>query len=189
MLNFDDLENLLMLLNYSELVLVITPQRYGNSPSHTFDHSLYRLPRQRGRAIRRWLVNHFQLTLSPPAVDGFSDATRLEGLMLRSLVGQARTLWDSVERRHELGVVGSMYYKERSKGEEDEEGEGEDENEDGEHEVEISADEVLEAIRCDLSSFPGFMEAWDKELGNPVPVSYRWPIPPKGSHYVMKERL
>ncbi|KAF5361225.1 hypothetical protein D9757_013232 [Collybiopsis confluens] len=168
-LEFGDFENLVMLLNYSELVLVLTPARYAPHSLLSFSQNLYGSPKQRGRAIRRWLVKNFELVLDPPFPDGLDNTNRLNRLMLQSLVGQAHTLWDSVARQEELGVMGSTFKQ-------------------GRMEEEISPDRVLEAICQDLASFPGFATSWQEQLAKPVPNSYCWPAAPAGSRYVMRAK-
>lgn len=157
-----------MLMNYAELVLVVTPSRYSSPCPVSFKEPLYQLPRQRSREMRRWLKAHFFLVLEPPVDDGYEDETRLEGLMLESLLGQAHTLWDSIKRRHQLGVIGAK----ASKG-------GEDKN--------ITPSQVARAITQDLSSFPGF-NTWEDVLADPVPTSYSWPAPPHPSRYIVKRK-
>ncbi|KAF5343519.1 hypothetical protein D9757_014940 [Collybiopsis confluens] len=168
-LEFGDFENLVMLLNYSELVLVLTPARYAPHSLLSFSQNLYGSPKQRGRAIRRWLVKNFELVLDPPFPDGLDNTNRLNRPMLQSLVGQAHTLWDSVARQEELGVMGSTFKQ-------------------GRVEEEISPDRVLEAICQDLASFPGFATSWQEQLAKPVPNSYCWPAAPAGSRYAMRAK-
>jgi hypothetical protein len=163
---FEDFENLIMLLNYSELVLVVTPARYNSPCLLSFQQPLYALPRKRGREIRRWLLDYFELHLEPPASDGCDDTTRLESLMLQSLVKQAHTLWESVRHRDELGVLGPTCLQKSE-------------------EREIGADQVLQAIRSDLSSFSGFRVAWEQEIKQSAPTSYAWPACPSSSRYVL----
>ncbi|KIK50396.1 hypothetical protein GYMLUDRAFT_182857 [Collybiopsis luxurians FD-317 M1] len=43
---FEDFENLVMLLNYAELVSVVTPARYDSLELNTFDAKPYQLPRK-----------------------------------------------------------------------------------------------------------------------------------------------
>jgi hypothetical protein len=164
---FEDFENLAMLLNYVELALVLTPARYNSPSPVSFQQAMYKLPRSCGRIIRHWLVNNFEMILDPPVSDGYEDETRLEGLMLTSLVGQAHTLWDSVKRRDELGVDGPTCLK-------------------GGREMEINQSQVLDAIQRDLSSFPHFKRSWPKELRQPVPKSYCWPVAPASSCYKLR---
>ncbi|KAE9389210.1 hypothetical protein BT96DRAFT_1070903 [Gymnopus androsaceus JB14] len=76
-------------------------------------------------------------TIKYSSIHGYNDKERLEQLLLKSLLGQAHTLWDSVKRREELGVYGVTITK-------------------GEKEREITAHQVLSAIEEDLSDFPGF---------------------------------
>jgi len=155
-----------MLLNYSELVLVLTPARYNSPCSVSFQQPLYALPRQRGRAIRQWLLDHFELRVEPPVTDGYSDSDRLASLMLMSLAGQAHTLWDSVKRRNDLGVLGPTYSRKGREGQ-------------------IPADRVLQAIQGDLSSLHGFNAIWEDELQRSPPTLYSWPACPVASHYVL----
>lgn len=155
-----------MLLNYAELVLVVTPARYDLPCRVSFQQPLYALPRKRARAIRRWLTKHFELHLNPPTPDGYDDSSRLESLMLRSLVGQAHTLWRSVEQQDELCVLGPTCTQ---KGKE----------------RQIMAEQVVGAISADLSSFPGFKVAWDDELKRAAPSSYVWPACPPLTCYVL----
>jgi len=162
---FEDFLNLAMLLNYAELVLVLTPSRYSSPCPVSFEQTLYGLPRQRSRELRGWLLQNFELVLDPPVQDGYNDKERLEQLLLKSLVGQAHTLWDSVKRREELGVYGVTITK-------------------GEKEREITAHQVLSAIEEDLSDFPGFT-MWEDE---PAPTSYSWPASPGSSCYVLKSK-
>lgn len=163
--NFDDFQNLVMLLNYTELVLVLTPARYVNPSSLNFENVMYRLPRKRSRELRSWLAKHFQLRLDPPVPDGYTDENRLTALLLRSLSGQAHTLWDSVKRRPVLGVLGEFVSK-------------------GGHDKQIAPAQVLSAIREDLSDFPGFSMGADV-IVKQAPPSYRFPLPPKKSRYVL----
>lgn len=163
---FDDFLNCVMLLNYAELVLVVTPWRYDSPSLVSFEQVMYDLPRKRSRELRSWLVKHFKLMLDPPRFDGYTDDNRLEGLMLKSLSGQAHTLWHSIKNRHKLGVMGAKSSR-------------------GGQEREINAAQVLAAIRKDLSDFPGF--AMDnEELMRPPPTSYCWPAPPMSSCYIMQ---
>lgn len=164
--DFDDFLNLVMLLNYAELVLVLTPWRYDTPSSVSFEQTMYRLPRQRSREIRSWLVRNFKLTIDPPRFDGHSDEDRLEALMLQSLSGQAHTLWHSLQRRDTLGVVGPNAIK-------------------ANEESEITAAQVLAAIREDLSDFPGFSMG-DDVLAMPAPTSYCWPGAPMSSRYALR---
>ena len=108
---FDDFVNLVMLLNYAELVLVVTPARYSSPSSVNFQQTVYQLPRQRSREMRCWLLENFRLMLDPPVEDGYNDDERLDALLLKSLLGQAHTLWASVKCRQELGVVGAKSSK------------------------------------------------------------------------------
>ena len=48
---------------------------------------------------------HFKLHFALPAADGYDVTTKLESLMLESLVEQTHTLWDSVKCRDEIGVL------------------------------------------------------------------------------------
>lgn len=158
-----------MLLNYTELVLVVTPARYNTPSPVSFQQMEYQLPRQRGREMRRWLQRHFLLVLDPPVDDGNKDNDRLEALMLKSLLGQAHTLCESLKRRIELGVIGAKASK-------------------GGLEKEVTPSRVLRAIGQDLSDFPGF-DMWDDELLLPAPNTYAWPAPPNSSSYVLKRRI
>ena len=160
---FEDFLNLAMLLNYAELVLVLTPSRYGSPCPVSFEQTIYRLPRQRSREMRCWLVKNFELVLDPPVHDGYIDQERLEELLLRSLIRQAHTLWDSIKCREELEVYGVKISN-------------------GVKEKEVIANQVLSAIKEDLSDFPGFT-MWEDE---PAPMLYSWPAPPGSSHYVLK---
>lgn len=155
-----------MLLNYGELVLVVTPWRYDSPCLVSFEQALYQLPRQRSRELRSWMVKHFKLMLDPPRFDGYTNDDRLETLMLKSLTGQAHTLWSSIKNRNNLGVVGPKSSR-------------------GGQDKEITAAQVLSAIREDLSGFPGF-SLDDDELKKPAPLSYSWPAPPKSSRYVLQ---
>lgn len=155
-----------MLLNYAELVLVVTPWRYDSPSLVSFEQVMYQLPRKRSRELRSWLVKNFKLTLDPPHSDGYTDEDRLEGLMLQSLSGQAHTLWHSIKDRRNLGVVGAKSSK-------------------GGQEKEITAAQVLAAIREDLSDFPGFSMGNDV-LMKPAPTSYCWPAAPISSCYVLE---
>ena len=159
-----------MLLNYAELVLVLTPARYNLPCPVNFQQPLYGLPRKRARAIRRWLVDHFELRLEPPVADGCDDSNRLGVLMLKSLVGQAHTLWDSVERRDEVGVLGPTYSHKGT-------------------EKEITSQRVLHAIITDLSSFSGFVAAWEDQLNRSVSKTYSWPPCPGSSRYVLTRKI
>lgn len=154
-----------MLLNYTELVLVLTPCRYHSPPLVNFQQVVYQLPRQCSREIRQWLVENFQLRLHPPIGDGYEDNERLNALMLKSLVGQAHTLWQSVKHRQDLGVVGANFSK-------------------GGQDREITHAQVLSAIREDLAEFPGFYMGDDVMLQS-APTSYSWPAPPKSSCYIL----
>lgn len=155
-----------MLCNYGELVLVLTPWRYNTPSTVNFQQDFYRLPRQRSREIRRWLNRNFYLTLDPPVPDGFTDQTRLNGLLLQFLSGQAHTLCHSVKQRETLGVLGANA------------------SQDGQ-EKEITHAQVLSAICEDLSSFPGF-SLTSKEFLNPAPTSYMFPPPPSSTQYVVR---
>lgn len=155
-----------MLMNYGELVLVLTPSRYSSPCPVSFQQSLYQLPRLRSRDMRAWVTKHFELVLDPPFDDGQEDHARLEAMMVKFLLGQAHTLWESVKRRQQIGVVGAMSSK---RGEE----------------KEIKASQVLSAIGEDLSDFLG-LGVWDEELLNPAPALYSWPLPPKGSQYRLR---
>jgi hypothetical protein len=163
-LNFEDFENLIAVLNYAEFSLVVNPARYSSPSPVSFQQPLYKLPRERARQMRRWLEANLILELDPP-VDG--ENTSLRDLMLKSLVGQAHTLLDSVQRSDELGVLGAAYQK-------------------GTEEKFITGNQVLQAIRHDLFSFPGFRKFWEEELSHPAPELYSWPDPPKPSRYIMK---
>lgn len=154
-----------MLMNYTELVLVLTPARYSNPSSFNFENIVYKLPRQRSRELRSWLVKNFQLVLVPPVQDGFTDHNRLEGLLLQSLTGQAHTLWESVKCRPFLGVLGETISK-------------------GGQDRQITPGQVLSSIREDLSSFPGFCMDPDV-VAKPAPKSYCFPAAPKTSRYVL----
>lgn len=156
--------NLVMLLNYAELVLAVTAHRYNDSSPASFRIGLYGLPRQRSRAIRTWLVENFELKLDPPVDDGHSDRSRLPALMLQSLCGQACTLLKAVQQRRKIGVFGAYRMK-------------------GDKEVEIKPSEVFEAIKDDLKNFPGFSMP-QSLLDNP-PASYCWPAAPESSRYVL----
>ena len=172
-LNLDDFEHLVMLLNYAELVLVVTPSRYDPASSISFRDNLYRKPRECSRALRRWILKHFELTLDGSRNDEYTNSDRLESLMLKSLVQQAHLLWHSVQNRDALGVLGSTYLVQN----------------DGSEWVdqEISAEEVAEAITNDLSSFPGFTSAWKTAIHNSSPpASYRWPQAPKDMKYIVR---
>lgn len=153
-------------MNYTELVLVLTPARYSNLPSFNFGNVVYRLPRQRTRQLRSWLVKNFQLLLDPPGCDGHTDDDRLDAMLLQSLSGQAHTLWDSVKGRPALGVLGEVITKD-----------GQDRQ--------ITAAQVLAAIRKDLLGFPGFTMGPDI-IAKQAPTSYRFPAAPKNSRYVIK---
>lgn len=154
-----------MLLNYAELVLVLTPSRYNSPSLVSFQQVLYKLPRQRSREMRQWLVANFKLLLDPPVDDGYKNDERLNLLMVKSLVGQAHTLWRSVKDRQDLGVVGAKSPKDRQ----------------------ITHAQVLAAIRDDLADFPGFSLSKD-ELLQPAPTSYCWPAPPESCNYVLQMR-
>ena len=56
---FDDFVNLVMLLNYAELVLVMTPARYSSPSSVNFQQTVYQLPHQRSREMHCWLLENF----------------------------------------------------------------------------------------------------------------------------------
>lgn len=155
-----------MLMNYTELVLVLTPGRYADQSLFNFEQVVYKLPRQRSRQMRSWLVKHFKLVLDPPAVDGYTDDQRLNALLLQSLTGQAHTLWESVKRRPTLGVLGEVVSK-------------------GGQDREITPGQVLKAIREDLSGFPGFCLDADV-IVKPAPESYCFPVAPKSSRYVIE---
>jgi len=90
--------------------------------------------------------------------------------MLKSLVGQAHTLWDSVKRRDKLGVLGPLCSHQGEQGE-------------------ITPDRVLHAIRSDLCSFSGFRAAWEDELQQPAPTSYSWPACPSSSRFVLIRKV
>lgn len=155
----------MMLLNYAELVLVLTPCRYNSPPLVNFQQLVYQLPRQRSREIRQWLVKNFQLQIDPPIDDGYEDNERLQALMVKSLVGQAHTLWQSVKHRQDLGVVGAKSSR-------------------GGQDRQISHVQVLSAIREDLAEFPGFDFDNDVILQT-APTSYSWPAPPESSRYIL----
>lgn len=155
-----------MLLNYTELVLVLTPGRYSNPSLFNFEDVVYKLPRQRSRELRSWLQKNFQLVLDPPVSDGYTDEDRLTGLLLQSLSGQAHTLWASVKQRPVLGVLGEFVSKSGQ-------------------EKQIAPIQVLTAIREDLSDFPGFSMGTDVVVKQ-APQSYRFPQAPKNSRYVVK---
>lgn len=104
-----------MLLNYAELVLVVTPSRYNTPCSVSFQQSVYGLPRRRSRQMRRWLVEHFVLVLDPDFDDGYQDDERLERLLLKSVLGQAHTLWAALDRQQDLGVIGATWSKNGSR--------------------------------------------------------------------------
>lgn len=165
---FEDFLNLAMLLNYAELVLVLTPCRYDTPCLVSFQQPVYQLPRQRARELRSWLTKNFKLTLEPPSPDGHSDDDRLEALMIKSLCGQACTLWHSIKSRHRLGVVRANFSQ-------------------GGHETEISPGQVLAAINSDLSSFSGFSLQY-RDLVKP-PSTYCWPGAPGGSRFALKPKL
>lgn len=162
---FEDFLNLAMLLNYAELVLVVTPYLYNSPCLLSFQIPMYRLPRQRSRELRSWLVKNFKLTLEPPGSDGFTDDNRLEALMTKSLCRQASTLWNSIRNRHELGVHGAHCSRNAK-------------------DKEISAAQVLAAIQSDLSGFPGFSLEY-QSIVEPPPT-YCWPAAPEGSSYALK---
>lgn len=155
-----------MLLNYAELVLVVTPSRYSTPSTASFQQNVYGLPRKRGREMRRWLQRNFLLVLDPPTDDGHGDNGRLGALLAKSLLGQAHTLWETAKRRDDLGVIGAI-------------ADGRDK--------EITPSQVLSAIEEDLSEFPGF-SMWKEELLKPAPSSYSWPAPPGSSRYILKRR-
>lgn len=111
-------------------------------------------------------MNNFKLTLDPPRFDGHTDDSRLKSLMLQCLSGQAHTLWNSIKTRDTLGVVGPN-------------------SSIGDQDTEISAASVLDAIREDLSDFPGFSMG-DDVLALPAPTSYCWPAAPMSSRYVLR---
>ncbi|KIK58435.1 hypothetical protein GYMLUDRAFT_246135 [Collybiopsis luxurians FD-317 M1] len=117
------------------------------------------------------------LVLDPPTADGYTNESRLEALMLKSLVGQTHTLWDSINCCNELGVVGPTY-KEL---EEDKDGD-EGKNEGEENATTVTAQQVLHAIQQDLFSYPGFKLLWGQTLLEIPPPTYVWPPAPKGSH-------
>lgn len=133
---------------------------------YNFEDVVYRLPRQRGRELRSWLRKNFQLVLEPPVIDGYTDEDRLTGLLLKSLSGQAHTLWASVKQRPVLGVLGEYILK------------------NGE-EKQIAPIQVLTAIREDLADFPGFSMGTDVVV-KLAPQSYRFPPAPNNSRYVVK---
>lgn len=164
--NFEDFQNLVMLLNYSELVLVLTPARYVNPSLFNFENVIYQLPRKRSCEMRSWLAKNFQLRLDPPVCDGFTDDTRLTAVLLQSLTGQAHMLWESVKRRAVLGVLGEFVSK-------------------GGQDRQIAPAQVLSAIREDLSGFPGFSMGADVVVKQ-APPSYCFPLPPKKSRYVLE---
>lgn len=153
-----------MLLNYTELVLVLTLARYSNPSLLNFENVIYKLPRKHSRELRLWLAKNFQLCLDPPVRDGYTDDNRLTGLLLQSLSGQAHTLWESVKRRPVLGVLGKFVSKD-----------GQDKQ--------IAPVQVLSAIRADLLGFPGFSMGADVVVKQ-APLSYRFPLPLKKSRYV-----
>lgn len=155
-------------MNYAELVLVLTPARYSLPEMFSFENVVFKLPRQRSREIRSWLIKNFQLTLDPPCSDGYTDGNRLECLLLKSLSGQAHTLWHSVKSRQALGVVGEIVFQ-------------------GGQEREITSGQVLSAIRTDLEGFPGFSMS-PQDLLKPAPASYSFPAAPKSSRYALRRK-
>lgn len=99
----------------------------------------------------------------------YKDDNRLEALMLKSLLGQAHTLCESLKCRMKLGVIGAKASKDSL-------------------EKEVTASRVRHAIGQDLSDFPGF-DMWDDELLMPAPETCAWPAPPSPSRYVLKRRI
>lgn len=114
-------------------------------------------------------MRHFILVLDPPVDDGHKDDDRLEALMLKSLLGQAQTLWTSLKRKQTLGVITATASK-------------------GGLDKEVTASRVLCAIGQDLSDFPGFNK-WKEQLLLPAPTTYTWPTPPDSSCYVLKRKI
>lgn len=98
---FDDFINLGALLNFAELVLVLTPSRYNIPCLVSFTQTVYGLPRKRSREIRRWLQANFILVMDPPGDDGYDDDTRLEEMSLDWFLQHAHLLLDSVRWREE----------------------------------------------------------------------------------------
>ncbi|KIK51249.1 hypothetical protein GYMLUDRAFT_64930 [Collybiopsis luxurians FD-317 M1] len=168
---FEDFKNLVMLLNYAELVSVVTPARYDSLELETFDPKPYLLPHKCARELRRWLCRHFQLTLEPPADDGHRDAERMEAILETSLLCQAHKLWTDVKQHAKLAVVGSTCSRLRKSKEVVEE---------------ITAAQVKDAIDSDLSDFPRFSERWPIETMKTPPPSYAFPSPLNGCRYVVK---
>lgn len=163
---FEDFLNLAMLLNYAELVLVVTPWRYDSPCLVSFQQPIYQLPRQCSRELRAWLTKNFKLTLEPPGgADGYTDEDRLPALMTKFLHGQACTLWRSIRNRDKLGVVGAISSRHGK-------------------ENEITPGQVLAAIQSDLSDFPGF-SLQPRDLVKP-PSTYCWPAAPGASRFALK---
>lgn len=156
-----------MLLNYVELVRVVTPRRYEKAYINTPEGVVYQIPRKCGRALRRWLVRNFQLALDPPVDDGYTDKTRLGSLMTRSLMGQCHTLLDSIKRSKQIGVFRATVERDGA-------------------EKEITTAQVQSVLLSDLSSFPRFKEAWKAELQRDAPSTYRFPRPPGSSAYIVQ---
>lgn len=111
---------------------------------------------------------HFLLVLEPPVNDGHADEGRLGALLLRSLLGQAHTLLESIKRRRKLGVLGPTAVK-------------------ADQDINITPSRVLSAINQDLSSFPGF-GMWKEQLLKSAPLTYSWPVAPSSSRYILKRR-
>lgn len=139
---FDDFINLCALLNFAELVLVLTPSRYNIPCLVSFQQTVYGLPRKRSREIRRWLQANFILVLDPPDDDGYEDDTRLAEMSLDWFLQHAHLLLDSVRRREERGVFGAKCF-------------------DGHQQQEISADQVYNALCQDIATFIG-QKKWDR---------------------------
>ena len=145
-----------MLLNYTELALIVNPSRYDTPCTVTFQQALYKLPQEHGWEMHCWLVKNFVLELDPPTPDQMMS---LESLMLNSLMGQAHTLLQSIRRSEELGVLGAAFNKRGQ-------------------EWDVTDKEVLNVIQQDLFAFPGFKQAWNKWQGTLAPELYSCPTPP-----------
>jgi hypothetical protein len=156
-----------MLLNYSELVSVLTPARYASTSRTAFAE--VEIPRRRGREVRDWLTLNFELTLDPPGDKEYGDVVDLKGLLLNSLLEQAHKLCDDMKRRNALGVSGSSYWK------------------DGVQE-EITSQQVVDAVVADLAFIPSFQTLWTAEIAKEPPSSYSL-TPPNGHRYLLRQKL
>ncbi|KIK53533.1 hypothetical protein GYMLUDRAFT_250345 [Collybiopsis luxurians FD-317 M1] len=166
---FEDFENFVMLLNFSELVSVVTPSRYNEADG--FDNTAFKIARQHGRELRKWLNEHFILSLVPPSKNRQQDTDVLGTLLVNSLAQQVHKLLHNIQRWDSLGVSSSTYVDEKDV------------------EREITAVQVQRAILNDLSDVPSFKELWSTENRKEPPSSYCLPLPPAGTRYIVTRRV